>query len=91
MEQKYGLYRLTARQMYRLFIQLSNESAILLEEEQLLKVSALEEAFDIFRRTEDYEQAAHQLYLLMELVQGLTNLERWIERVLDGDFGWVTW
>ena len=90
-EEKYGTYRLTVCQIERLFIQLSKESAILLEEEQLVKVSALEEAFDFHRRTEDFEAAAHQLDLLMELVQDLTHLERWIERVLDGDFTWVTW
>ena len=86
-EQKYGLYRLNPRQMDRLFIQLCDEATALLEDEQLRLVAFIQEDFNTCREAKDYEKVSHQLQSLMELLQGLTNLDRWIRRVLDGDFG----
>ena len=82
----YGLHRLNMVQMDQLFLQLCSEAEVLLEEEKLLQVSHLREDYHIYREDMDRMMASLQLQTLMDLLQDVTNLYRWVRRAIDGEF-----
>ena len=83
---RYGTNCLTPEQMDVLFSQLRSEAHVLLDSDQLRLLPDLTTNYHFYRTEKDLGKAAFQLQSLMDLLNGLTNLNRWIRRVLDGDF-----